>query len=84
MDEKKPIATIKIYAVEPPVLDQCPGCVNAVITNFEPLGCPEIKNIRTSVVICLRNHDVFAEGVCNSFKTGTPQNGISLPLLGHA
>lgn len=81
MYEKRPV-TIKTYGVEPPILDQCPSCIHATITKFEPEGCPEIKAVRTLVVTCQENYDVFAEGICYSFQSGTPQNGISLPLVG--
>lgn len=73
-------AVIRIYEVEPPVLDQCPSCINAVIDRFEPLNCPEINHVRTHIVTCLQDHDVFKEGACNSFQSGRPEYGISLKL----
>jgi hypothetical protein len=85
MEKKKlPAPIIKTYDVEPPVLDQCPSCTHAVFTKFEPKGCPEIEAVRTLVATCQENHDVFAESICNSFRAGMPQNGISLPLLAFA
>ena len=85
MDEKRSAApTIKTYTIEPPVLDQCPNCVNAEIEHFKHLGCDEEEARRTLVITCLRDHWVFAEGPCDSFHAGIPQNAISLPLSGHA
>lgn len=80
MEEKK--VEIRFYEDEPPVLEQCQGCANAIIERFEPKNCPLIEDIRTLIVNCLLGRDTFAEGTCSSFQAGSPRNIISLSLLG--
>ena len=83
MNENRQV-TIRNYAIEPPVLDQCQNCVHATITRFEPQDCPEIVAMRTLDMSCLQDYDVFAEGICNSFRAGAPHNASSLPIFASA
>jgi hypothetical protein len=72
---------IKKYQMEPPVLEQCLGCISASFERFEPSNCPEIKNVRTVTATCSQGQDPFAEGACSSFQAGSPQHITSLPIV---
>lgn len=73
------VAVVK-YAVGPPVLEQCGECAYAEVKKFAPQGCDDLPNMQTTMIDCAKGSDVYRDGICADFASGTPRQRVALPI----
>lgn len=70
-----------VYKEEPPVLEQCSRCSQAVIYEAkpDPSTCEIAKDVRTEFVSCrFAIGRPYEPGICNAYKSGIPKRPESL------
>lgn len=58
---------IRRFEVEPRRLALCDECAFADIVIFAPLGCDDLKNMRSQGIVCKKGEDIWREATCPNF-----------------
>ncbi len=59
---------IRQFASEPRILQMCGECQFGAVTEFAPLGCDDLKNMRSTSITCTRRQDVWEESACVQYQ----------------
>ena len=58
---------IKQFNSEPRILVHCRECVFAKINEFSPVECDDLKNIRSTSIVCGKGQNIWEELKCAQF-----------------